>query len=145
MSQPLTFDTVVPALLERVPALRALYQQLLDKEGPPIGPFTLVGSAVPFAYELCRTADRDPDAAGAARDTLRHLFAVLDEMFDSNDQFLIDLAGTGFLEAMDPDDPCFEHLLALMSPPTADLVRSMFGPGSGWRRRLPDGSFGPPR
>ena len=141
---PLTFDTVITVLLERVPEMRAVYQRLLDEEGPPIEQYTLIGSAVPFAYELCRWADRDLNAAPAARDTLRRLFGILDDMFDSNDQFLIDLAGTGFLEVMDPDDPCFEHLLALMSPPLAELVWSMFGPGSGSRRRLPAGSYGPP-
>lgn len=145
MTLPLTFDTIIPVLLQRVPELRSVYQWLLDGEGPPVGPYALVGSAVPFAYELCRTADRDPTRRAAAHDALRRLFEVLAEMDDSRDQFLIDLAGTGFLEVMDPDDPCFEHLMGLMPPSLAGLTWAMFGPGSGWRRRLPDGSLGPPR
>lgn len=141
MARVLTWDNVIAEMLDRVPELRPVYQHLLDTEGWAIGAYTLIFEAARFAERLAVRIPADLEA----QDTLCRLAALLEEMAASSGPYLPDLMGAGFVEALDPDAPSFEPLVGLMGPASQAQVTATFGPGSSWRCRMPDGSYGPPR
>jgi len=128
MAEPMTWENAIPALLERVPELRPVYQQLLDSEGPPIEQYTLMHAAIAFAEDLGRVAQGADTASPRAAETLRRLMDALEEMATSCDPYLPDLAGAGFVEGMDPLDPGFDYLVSLMRPATRRMVVESFAP-----------------
>lgn len=122
MAERLTWDNVIDELLARVPELRPVYQQQLDALGPPIGQYELIYHAARFAEGLAARAPGDP----AAEDTLRRLAAVLEEMATSDDPYLTDLMGAGFVEAMRPAAPGFDYLVELLGPASRAYLPSWF-------------------
>lgn len=126
MADKLTFDNAVDVLLTRTPELRSVYEHLLDMEGPPIDQYNLIANTARYAEGLAPQAPDDP----AVADMLRRLAAVLEEMAASDDPYLPDLMGAGFVEAMNPDAPGFAYLVGLMGPASRAQVVSWFGPDS---------------
>lgn len=127
MPDKLTYDNAVDVLLTRVPELRPVYQQLLDMEGPPIDQYNLIANAARYAEGLAPQASSDP----AVEDMLQRLAAVLEEMAAASDEpYLPDLMGAGFVEALNPDAPGFAYLVGLMGPASRAQVVSWFGQDS---------------
>lgn len=137
MTEPLMFESAVSQILERVPELESdsRYLMMLENEGTPIQRYTLMWVAERLTYDLCRALQQEAERFQQAEDTLRRILALVEEGLRSDDQNLRDLMGTGFLEIMDPDDPCFATLKAHMGPLTQAEVATTFGPG--WHRTRP--------
>lgn len=124
MATRLTWETAIDVLLERVPELLPVYQRLLDQEGPPIDQYNLIARAAEWAQALATGASTDPGADAV----LRRLGALLEEMAASDDPFLPDLMGAGFVEALDPDAPGYAYTVGLLGPASRAQVESWYGP-----------------
>lgn len=117
---------VVDVLLIRVPELRPVYQQVLEDEGLPVPQYGVFSRSARFAQQLAARSSNDP----AVEDMLRRLMAMLEEMVASDDQYLHDLMGAGFVEAMNPDAPRFDYLVKFMGPASRAMVAMLFGSGA---------------
>lgn len=132
MEEPLTYEHAVEQMLTRIPELEPVYLRLLEEEGAPVLAFALLGDSVRFAYELCRKRGHDLDQDRQVEDTLRRLMGYLEDGLGASDPLMHDFVGTGFIEIMDPDDPCFSYLKSLMGPLSRHDTDVIFGPE--WRR-----------
>lgn len=128
MADKLTYNyfDVVDVLLTRVPELHPVYQQVLDDEGLPVPQYGVFSHSARFAQQLAARSPNDPAMEGM----LRRLMAMLEEMVASDDQYLHDLMGAGFVEALDPNAPGFDYLVKFMGPASRAMVAAKFGPDS---------------
>ncbi len=123
MPDELTYDNVVEVLVARVPELQPIYEELLDHDDGEILRYPFIAHVAWFAEALAAQVAEDPTAA----DTLRRLAAVLEEIVTSKKPYLHDLMAAGFVEAMNPDAPGFDHVVGLMGPASRAEVELEFG------------------
>lgn len=111
MAGQLSYENVTEGLLQSAPELQSLLDEHIQQYDELL-PHVFFGDVTRFVMDRVRTEGR-----AANRDAVvRRILGFLEEAMTSSDENVQELVSLSFLENLDPSDPAYEELKAMLGP-----------------------------
>ncbi|HEV2500238.1 MAG TPA: hypothetical protein VGY31_11730 [Terriglobia bacterium] len=111
MAAQLSYENVTEGLLQSAPELRPLLDEHIQQYDELL-PHVFFGDVTRFVMDRVRTEG----GAGNQDAVVRRILGFLEEAMASSDENVQELVSLSFLENLDPSDPAYEELKAMLGP-----------------------------
>lgn len=111
MAGQLSYENVTEGLLQRAPELRPLLDEHIQQYDELL-PHVFFGDVTRFVMDRVRAEG----GAGNHDPVARRILGFLEDAMASSDENVQELVSVSFLENLDPSDPAYEELKAMLGP-----------------------------